>query len=122
MPAGVYDFHVEQGVANKFSIEYRASDGTAKDLTGYSGRGQVKLKMSDSQPLAEFEVTITDPLLGKLDVALPAAALKGHTFKASDYKDKVKGVYDIELYKDTSDEETIRILNGNIFISPEVTK
>lgn len=120
MPAGVYNFKMEQGVQHTFSIEYKAGNGTAKDLTEYQGRGQIKTKMSDQTPLAVMNIEITEPLEGKLTVTIPANALEGKFLQGTSFDDYIEAVYDIELYK--TDLDVIRLLNGKVLISPEVTK
>lgn len=122
MAAGVYNFEVEQGASKSFSVNLKDSLGVAIDLTGYSGRGQIKIKASDAVPLAELVVEVTDPANGGVTVSLPAAALSGHvSIKGASYSAKVPAVYDVELYTD-DDEDVIRLLNGAVQISPEVTR
>ena len=122
MAAGVYNFEVEQGASKSFSVTLKDSLGVAIDLTGYSGRGQIKLKASDAVPLAELVVEVTDPTNGLVTVSLPAAALSGKAaIKGSSYSSKVAAVYDVELYT-ADDEDVIRLLNGAVQISPEVTR
>lgn len=119
MAAGVYDFNAEQGVGKSFTIEYKNDVGEAKDLTGWEGRGHIKLRMSDCEPAAELIIEITEPLEGKLKVSLEPDTLSGINVTGTRYDDYTKTVYDIELFKDS---EVIRLLNGVISISPEVTK
>ena len=122
MGAGVYTLEVEQGVTKSFSITYKDALDAAIDLTGYSGRGAIRLKAGDATPLASFEVTIPSPVSGVVEVVLPAAALSGNAnIKGKSYSEKTSAVYDIEVYT-ADDEDVIRLLNGTCNISPEVTR
>lgn len=121
MPAGVYNFNVEQGVGMHFTVEYRDGSGAPKDLTDWFARGQIKSRMSDCDPIAEFVIEFTDRAEGKLKVGLPPDALTDVKIKGNRYDSFLEAVYDIELYK-ADDDEVIRLLNGTVKISPEVTK
>lgn len=123
MPAGTYDFTAEQGVGTSFTVEYRDNSGAAKDLTDWEARGHIKAKMSDCDPIAVFDITITDPINGKLKVALNSGSLEKVDIRTRSHNDYMSCVYDIELFKPgTEPEEVIRLLNGTVKISPEVTK
>lgn len=122
MPAGNYDFHVEQGVKAWFEVEYKDPASNPKDLTGYQGRGHVKMNMGDHQPVAELDIEITDAPAGKLRITLPASALQNVTIPTPAYNKKYKAVYDVELFIPDDDDSIVRLLNGFVYISPEVTK
>lgn len=122
MAAGVYNIKIEQGVTRSFSAQYMLPDGvTPKDLSGFSGRGALKLTHADCSNLAEFDVSITNNLEGKFTVTLPAAALSGKKLKSKRADGLVEAVYDIELYT-ANDATVIRPLEGDVLISLEVTK
>lgn len=120
MAAGVYNFKVEQGIGYTFTADYIDKDGVPIDLTGYTGRSSIKLKMSDANPVADFIITI-NPLIGKVTVKLPHDALNHIAVKGNKFNDYVEAVYDIILEKSNEDPEPIRLLNGTIQISPKVT-
>jgi hypothetical protein len=122
MAAGVYTLEVEQGSTKTIQIQYKDSEGAPIDITGYSGRGQIRRRASDADPLAAFEVTVSGPLTGVVDVVLPATALAGARLQGASYGDKTVAAYDIELYKTDDVDDVIRLLNGVCNISPEVTK
>jgi len=119
MAAGIYNMELEQGVTKTIQVTYQDSDEQAIDLTGYQGRGSIRYKATDADVIAEFEVTVTTPLEGKVTIVLDADALTNLTLKGKAYNELTMGVYDIELYKD---DNVIRLLNGTVSISPEVTK
>lgn len=123
MPAGVYDWHVEQGVTSSIDIEYKDNVSNPQPLTDFTAVGQVRLNMADSEPLAALDITITDALLGALTVKMPGEALAGKYLKGgTSYDSKIKAHYDIELVHNTDPDLSVRLLNGYMYISPEVTR
>jgi hypothetical protein len=120
MGAGVYNLTVEQGATKTLQVIYQDTDSVPIDLTGYSGRGQIRLKPIDANPIGYFDVTVSDSTGGVVDIILPSTALAGIGFKGADYSAKTTGAYDIELY--STGGNVIRLLNGKCLISPEVTK
>jgi hypothetical protein len=121
MGAGVYNLTVEQGATKTLQVIYQDTSAAPIDLTGYDGRGQIRLKPTDAAPIGNFLVTVSDATGGVVDIVLPSTALVGVTFKGADYSAKTTAAYDIELYT-TGDADVIRLLNGKCLISPEVTK
>lgn len=120
MAAGVYDIKVEQGVAYSFNAIYKDKNNQIVPLTGYSAVGSIKLKMSDTEPLAFFNCTVV-PAEGKVIIKLPYNALDHVKVKGNKHNDYVEAVYDIKLVKSAEDPEPIRFLNGSVLISPKVT-
>lgn len=115
--AVLHNIRVDQGATYKLTLTYTP----AKDLTGFSGRGQIKTRYEDTSPLGVFDVTVTDAAAGVVQVTLPADALATLTFKANKPDDYYHAVYDVELFT-ADDAEVIRLINGVALISPEVTK
>lgn len=122
MAAGLYNIKVEQGVNRSFAGQYMEPDGTTPvDLTNYQGRGALKLEKFDCKTLGNFVVTITNPIEGRFEVELPATALSGKLLRSRRSDGLVQAYYDIELYTPL-DSDVIRILEGTVLISLEVTK
>jgi len=117
--AAVYDIQVNQGATKRFMATYKDSLGDPIDLTDYQGRGSIRFKATDSEAIAEFDVTITDAAAGEIQVELAADALEGLVLKGAGYDQTTSAYYDIELFSAT---DTIRLLNGKVDISPEITK
>jgi hypothetical protein len=121
MPAGTYDMYIEQGATLNLSVTYTDNEGAPIDLTGYLGRGQIRYKPSDSTVLGAFMVGVDEPTAsGIVSITLPATALEGVVLPCTDSRENVRAVYDIELYE--AGGNVIRLLAGNAYISPEVTK
>lgn len=115
MAATKYNLTVEQGATFISQLTLRdAATGIARDLTGWSGRAMIRLTYGDPTPYAVFEV-ITDGVSGNLTLNLTSLQTKDFDFESA--------LYDVELVQDgTSPEYVERILQGNVYLSKEVTK
>jgi hypothetical protein len=115
MPAGIYDMTIEQGATFALNLTLQDADGDPFDLTGYTGRAQLRVRYSDASPLVSFTVTVpqvgTLATEGKLSVGLTATQTANLPPRAL--------VYDLELVKNA---DVIRILQGRAEVSPEVTR
>lgn len=88
------------------------------NLTGYTARMQIRASHMNETVLADLTsvnggLTIT-PLMGKIDRHLTAA--KTQTIVLTN----TPAVYDLELV--ASNGEVTRLVQGSVFISPEVTR
>ena len=88
------------------------------NLTGYTARMQIRASHTNENVIAELTsvnggLTIT-PLLGKIDRHLTAT--KTQTITPTN----TPAVYDLELV--ASNGEVTRLVQGSVFISPEVTR
>lgn len=120
MPAAKYDMYVEQGVPYSIDVEYLDPTSAPKDLTGFIGKGSIKKQPWDVMTIANFIVTVTDPLAGKVNIKLNHDSLKDINFNEETIKKHLECVYDVILYKESSNE-VIRLVQGKVFISPGVT-
>lgn len=120
MAAGVYDISIEQGASFSMVVTYEQSSGGPVNLSGYSGRGQIRAAATATAVLAVFDVTVTDAANGEVTISLAPEDSSAIPVKGKNYSEKAEYVYDIELY--TAGGEVIRLLNGKASISPEVTK
>jgi hypothetical protein len=50
MAAGKYTFIIEQGATTDFEVQYSDANDLPLDLTGYSGKMQIKSDFSDNNP------------------------------------------------------------------------
>jgi hypothetical protein len=120
---GRKDFTIKQGTTWRLPITIRhAEDQSLFDLTGYLGRGQIRRSHHAVDVIAELTVTISlTPEDGTLEISLTAeetsAIPAGET--AADASSKY--VYDVEIYT-VDDADVKRILEGFIYINPEVTR
>lgn len=61
MTAAVHDIYIEQGATfEPIYVVYKDSNGVVVDLTGYQGRGHIRMKATDELPVASFTVTVVN--------------------------------------------------------------
>lgn len=110
MSAGKYDIIIEQG--SDFSLQLTVQDGgVAKNLTGYSIRGQMRTTVDASAIAATFTGTVTNATGGILTISLPYTTTEG--IAPGMY------FYDVELYTAGSVQKLIK---GSATVLGEVTR
>ena len=111
------DLEVDQGSNVRWRLKMLNSDGSRRDLTGYTGAGMVKKSHQDSAGEAidltvNFLVPRTD---GIIEISLDGTQ--------TDSMDKRRYVYDLEIEKDDDGDAIIeRILEGRIIVARSVTR
>jgi hypothetical protein len=116
MSAAIYNFTLEQGTTTVKVITYADADGNPINITGYSARMQMRpsvgsqIKYLDLTSSPAVGIAINGPL-GQITITISAAT------SATVPTD---GVYDLELVDGAS--AVIRLLQGTITVSPEVTR
>jgi len=131
MAAGKYNFTLEQGTTINFEIQYKDSNNNPIDLTDYSGRMQLKSNYADDNPIVYLTLSsslnpdgtglnfsgsngITPPTSGSIGVYISSCTSSLLNFPYA--------VYDLELYSGSDCPYTIRLLEGQVRISKEVTR
>lgn len=112
MSAGTYNLVIDQGSDFALDLVIKQS-GTALNLANYSGRAQLRTSVDASSVSASFSVTVTNAANGALKMQLPAATSSG--ISAGQY------VYDLEIFT-ANDSIVKRIIQGNVTLTPEVTR
>ena len=115
MSAGTYNFTLDQGSTFNLEIIYKDSAGVVIDLTNYTAAMQIRSSFDSSATLLNLNTTnggivITGPQ-GKIELTASAtatAALPSGSW-----------VYDLEI---TSGSVVTRIIQGQVIVSPEVTR
>ena len=112
MSAARYNLVIDQG--SDFAINFTVKeDGSAKNLTGYSARAQMRTSKTASSVAATFTCTISTPANGTVTMSLPNATSSALT--AGTY------VYDLEIF--TANNSTVtRLLQGSVDLTQEVTR
>lgn len=110
--ASVYNLAIDQGSNFSASIQVNLDSGSARDLTGYTGRSQLRRSYFSTSNVT-FAVTISSPVTGEIVISLPSSQTAN--LKYGRY------VYDVELVEDSSGNVE-RILEGIVTVYPEVTK
>lgn len=118
MSAGVYPLQIEQGSTFIREIKYLAADGiTIIPLTGYSARTQIRLTFEDIATIISLTSSlggglVIDEAAGKITMTISATVTAALSF--------VSGVWDLEIVSPLG--VVTRILQGNVYLSKEVTK
>ena len=125
MPAGRYNLLIEQGATFEIELQYKDSNGVAVDLSGYSGRLQIRPSIGSPTAYLCLSSSLnadgtglnfsgsngtTPPTSGSIGVYISAATSSMLTFNT--------GVYDLEI---ASGSFVTRLLQGNVQLSKEVT-
>jgi len=113
MAAPKHNLTIDQG--SDFVFDLVVSDkGAVKDLTGYSARSHIRSRRSSSTLAGSFTCTVLSPATnGVVKMELPNATSSG--MAAGLY------FYDLEIF--TSGNAIVkRILQGEIILTPEVTR
>jgi hypothetical protein len=108
--AQIRNLYIDQGTTFSLSVEVSGQSGDPKNLSDYTAAAQMR-KSYYTNAHVDFTTEITLPLDGEVTISLTAA--ESSQLKAGRY------VYDIEI---SSEEETLRVLEGIVVINPEVTK
>jgi len=122
MAAGICNLYIQQGetFSRTITITNSSTPAVPFDLTGYSARASIRQFANSPATIADFTCTITNILGGVLKIALTAAQTTAlPTPGKTAYNDPARFQWDLELYSST---EVIRLLNGAVDVSPEITK
>ncbi len=126
MAAGRYSFVVEQGSTLNLELQYKDSSGNPINLTGYSGKMQIRPAVSSETVYLTLSSSLNadgtglnfsgssnlNPLTsGTIAIYISAPTSSQLTFD--------NAVYDLEL---TSGTVVTRLLEGQIKLSKEVTR
>lgn len=112
------DFTIDQGADQTIQLELVKKDGAVKNLTGYSVAAQIRKTYSSSDSDAvTFSTQVASPATNGV-VNLTLTNSQTGAMKAGRY------VYDVEIsYQDSSSNTIVeRILEGQITVSPSVTR
>lgn len=109
----VSNLTIDQGTTFKADIDVTDASGNALNLTGYTTAGQMR-KSYASTSATDFSASIPTPASAGV-VRIQLSATQTEALKPGRY------VYDVEIKK-TSTSEVTRIVEGQIEVTPGVTK
>jgi hypothetical protein len=125
MAAGKYNIIIEQGATYDVEIQYKDSNNESIDLTGYTGRMQLRPSIGSTSSYICLSSTLQPdgtglnfsgsngskpPSSGSIGIYISAASSSLLTFN--------QAVYDLEIQ---SGSFVTRLLQGNVQLSKEVT-
>ena len=128
MSAGRYTFTIEQGATTDFEIQYKDSASTAIDLSNYSGKMEIKSAaggttyLTLSSSLASDGTGLnfsgsngsTPPTSGSIGIFISAASSSALTFTE-------RARYDLEITSGSTNPYVIRLLEGEVKLSQQIT-
>lgn len=113
MPAGYQDLFIEQGTTFTTTVTLDDSNGSPYDLSYFTVSSQARKSYYTANSALTFDATILDALNGVIQLQASASS----TANVS----SGKLVYDV-LITDTISGYVTRVLEGQIIISPAVTR
>ena len=127
MAAGKYNFVIEQGATTDFEIQYKDGNGNPIDLTNYNARMSIKsgiagttyLNLSSSLGPCGTGLNLSGsnsakpPTSGSIGIFISAVSSSALDFN--------EGVYDLEIYSGSNCEYVIRLLEGRVKLSKQIT-
>lgn len=112
MSAGRYNLVIDQG--SDFAIEFTINEeGSAKDLSSYSARAQMRPTRASSTLSATFTCTIPSPTEGTIKMELSNST--SSALSAGRY------FYDLEIFT-SGDALVTRVMQGEVDLTQEVTR
>ena len=111
MAAGYQDIFMEQGVTYVNQITLDDNTGAPYNLTGFTVRSQAKKSYYSANPTIVFNATVYDANNGIIQLTANSAVTSNVPAG--------KLVYDVVI---ATGNTTTRVLEGQIFVSPAVTK
>jgi hypothetical protein len=134
MSAGRYSFIIEQGATFNLEIQYKNSENTPIDLTGYGARMQIRPNVASSTIYLSLSSSLqadgtglnmsgssgtTSPTSGSIGIYISAATSSALNWDGDAY-------YDLEVFNPNNGtggiESVNRILEGKVKLSKEVTR
>ena len=131
MAAGRYSFVIEQGATTDFEIQYKDSNNNPIDLSNYTGRLQIRSTYAQDSGVLFLTLSssrnpdgtglnfsgsngTTSPTSGSIGIFIAACTSSALTFN--------EAKYDLEIYSGSGHcPFTVRLLEGNVKLSKEVT-
>ena len=118
MAAGRTNLNIEQGATWRRTLSLTDDIGSGIDLTEFTAKMQIRDDFQGTLYIClstyNGSITIPNPESGSIYIYLADDDTKNVNIE--------QGKWDLELYKDLgSSTETLRLLQGNVRISPEVT-
>jgi len=100
---------IDQGSNYSITVDLTTANGSAMDLAGYTGRGQMR-KSPSSSTAKDFTVAVANN--GIVTLSMSAAYTANITAG--------RWLYDVEVISDS--DVVTRVLEGIVTVTPEITR
>jgi hypothetical protein len=114
MPAGYQDLFLEQGTTFATQLNLSDDTGAAYNLSGFTIKSQARNSYYSSNVAINFVATVINANTGTVQLSANSAV-------TSNVSSMQKLVYDV-IITEASTGIVTRILEGQIFVSPSVTR
>lgn len=106
------DLFVDQGTDFQTNMDLTEDDGTPINVTGYTFQGQIRKSYYSLNPTANIEIAIVNGVSGNVQLSMNSAVTANIS--------PARYVYDVVM-TDTANV-TIRIIEGIVTVTPQVTR
>jgi hypothetical protein len=117
--AGVENLYIEKGATYDITVKVTSITGYNIDLADYNIRAQVRSSAKSSDILVSFSCIIDSSTTFRM--VLTPSQTSSLPSNGKYYAEINSAYYDVEL-EHKIDKTVIRLLNGTVSISPEITK
>ena len=116
MSAGQLHLTIEQGTDFDRTITWKDASGAIVDISGYTAQMQARTRIDSSETFLDLNsaegALAIDGSNGQIHIHIPASDTASITAQ--------QGIYDLKLT--SASGQIIRLLEGHITLSPEVTR
>lgn len=124
MGAANLDLQIEQGATFQRTLTIKDANSVPIALTAWTFRGQIRPSIAAASPTVAFTFTLADQLVSPGQVVVSLTAVQTAAIPATQPSTPTRPetvyIYDIEGVD--GDGVVYRILQGNAYVSPEVTR
>ena len=129
MSAGRYSFTIEQGTTFQLELIYKDSNQTPINLTGYSGRMQIRPTVDSTTVYLTLSSSLNADgtglnFRGSSGTNPPSSGSIGIYIASctSSLLNFTNAYYDLEIYSGSNCPYTVRLIEGQVQLSKEVTR
>lgn len=129
MSAGRYSFTIEQGTTFQLELIYKDSNQTPINLTGYSGRMQIRPTVDSNTVYLTLSSSLNADgtglnFSGSSGTNPPSSGSIGIYIASctSSLLNFTNAYYDLEIYSGSNCPYTVRLIEGQVQLSKEVTR
>ena len=129
MSAGRYSFTIEQGTTFQLELIYKDSNQTPVNLSGYSGRMQLRPTVDSTTVYLTLSSSLNADgtglnFSGSSGTNPPSSGSIGIYISSctSSLLNFTNAYYDLEIYSGSNCPYTVRLIEGQVQLSKEVTR